>query len=68
MTNTPHAYGGIGGHSGHELGGVEPDTGKGEVWDRSELPRRFGRMAWTGEEIEAVELGGATLRPGWGGS
>ena len=61
-----HAYGGIGGHSGHELGGVEP--AKGEVWDRSELPARFGRMPWTQEEIEALELGGAGLKVGWGGA
>lgn len=66
--NTSHAYGGIGGHSGHELGDVEPNAGKGEVWDRSELPKRFGRMAWTEDEIEALELGGANLRAGWGGS
>ena len=61
-----HAYGGIGGHSGHELGGVEP--AKGEVWDRSELPARFGRMPWTQEEIEALELGGAGVKVGWGGA
>lgn len=61
-----HAYGGIGGHSGHELGRVE--LAKGEVWDRSELPARFGRMPWTQEEIEALELGGAGLKPGWGGA
>lgn len=61
-----HAYGSIGGHSGHELGGVKP--AQGQVWDRSELPKRFGRMAWTEEEIEAVQLGGAGVRVGWGGS
>lgn len=68
MKTSSHAYGGIGGHSGHELGAVEPNTGKGEVWDRSELPKRFGRMTWSEDEIEAVELGGANLRAGWGGS
>ena len=47
---------------------MEPDGGKGEVWDRSELPKRFGRLSWSGEEIEAVELGGANLGVGWGGS
>ena len=47
---------------------MQPDEGRGEVWDRSELPGRFGRMAWTEDEIEAVELGGANLRVGWGGS
>ena len=61
-----HAYGAVGGHTGHELGDVEP--AKGEVWDRSELPKRFGRMSWTAEEIEAVELGGAGAKVGWGGS
>ena len=61
-----HAYGAIGGHSGHEIGHLQP--GKGEVWDRSELPSRFRRLAWTEEEIEALELGGAGLKVGWGGS
>ena len=42
--------------------------GKGEVWDRSELPKRFGRLAWSEEEIEAVELGGAGMKVGWGGA
>ena len=42
--------------------------GKGEVWDRAELPGRFARMSWTAEEIEAVEMGGAGLEVGWGGS
>lgn len=59
-------YGSIGGRSGHELGRVEPE--KGEVWDRSELPERFWRMGWTAEEMEAVELGGAGVPVGWGGS
>ena len=61
-----HAYGNIGGHSGHELGAVEP--AKGQAWDRNELPKRFGRMTWTEEEIEAVEMGGAGAPVGWGGS
>ena len=64
--STSHAYGAIGGHSGHELGSIRP--GQGEVWDRSELPPRFGRMRWTEEEIEAVELGGAGVNVGWGGA
>ena len=63
---SPHVYGDIGGHSGHELGKVEP--AKGQVWDRKELPRRFARMAWTEEEMEAVEMGGAGVKVGWGGS
>ena len=41
---------------------------KGQVWDRSELPERFGRMRWSEDEIEAVELGGAGVRVGWGGA
>ena len=65
-SSSSHAYGAIGGHSGHELGHLEPANG--EVWDRSELPARFGRMAWTDEEIEALELGGAGLKVGWGGA
>lgn len=47
---------------------MRPDESKGEVWDRSELPKRFGRMAWSADEIEAVELGGANMGVGWGGS
>lgn len=65
-SSASQAYGSIGGHTGHQLGGVEPS--KGEVWDRSELPARFGRMTWTEDEIEGVELGGANLKLGWGGS
>ncbi|MCJ1279117.1 hypothetical protein MMC21_006941 [Puttea exsequens] len=60
------AYGAIGGHSGRELGRVEP--GKGEAWDRNELPGRFGRLGWSVEDMEAVEMGGAGGRVGWGGS
>ena len=36
--------------------------------DRSELPKRFGALAWTAEELEAVEMGGAGMPTGWGGS
>lgn len=53
------AYGAIGGHSGKSLGSVDPP--KGQFFDRSELPARFGRMKWTGAEIEAVETGGASV-------
>ena len=60
------SYGAWGQHSGSELGSVEPS--KGEAWDRSELPARFGRMKWTADEMEAVELGGASLKVGWGGA
>ncbi|KAI4246398.1 MAG: hypothetical protein L6R42_009927 [Xanthoria sp. 1 TBL-2021] len=60
------AYGAIGGHSGHSLGSVEP--GSGMVMDRTELPRRFWPLSWTEEEIEGVELAGANLKVGWGGS
>ena len=59
-------YGAWGSHPGNELGAVKPS--KGEAWDRSELPARFGRIKWTMEEMEAVELGGADLKVGWGGS
>ncbi len=44
-------YGGfIGPHSGGSLGSVEP--AKGELFDRSELPARFGRTPWSQAEIE----------------
>lgn len=33
----------------------------GEVSDRSELPKRFGRLSWSPKEINAVETGGASL-------
>lgn len=56
------AYGAIGGHTGHELGSVEVEK-KGVVFDRSELPERFGRTRWTEAEIEAVGSGGASA---WG--
>lgn len=48
------------------MGSVQPR--QGEVWDRSELPERFARLEWSGEEIEAVEMGGAGVRVGWGGA
>lgn len=51
-------YGLIGGKTGAELGSVQP--GEGEFFDRSELPRRFKKLAWTEEEMEAVETGGAS--------
>ncbi|KAI4210712.1 MAG: hypothetical protein LQ351_006488 [Letrouitia transgressa] len=54
--------------SGHDLGAVEPARGTGEVMDRSELPERFHLLAWTEEEIERVELGGAGGKVGWGGA
>lgn len=38
------------------------------VMDRTELPKRFWGLSWTEEEIEGVELGGANLKAGWGGS
>ncbi|KAF2266659.1 hypothetical protein CC78DRAFT_513307 [Lojkania enalia] len=59
--NQQHHFssGGIGGQSGASLGPVE--AGKGNYFDRSELPKRFQRLAWTQAEIEAVESGGASL-------
>ncbi|KAF1960146.1 hypothetical protein CC80DRAFT_286770 [Byssothecium circinans] len=50
---------GIGSSSGSSLGPVE--AGKGNFFDRSELPQRFQRLSWTQAEIEAVESGGASL-------
>jgi len=52
-------YGAIGGHSGKQLGSVQP--GKGEVWDRNELPARFRRRPWSEAEIEAIDTAGASL-------
>lgn len=52
-------YGGIGGKSGKELGSIQP--GKGEVFDREELPARFRRRPYTEAEIEAVDTAGASL-------
>ncbi|MCJ1249970.1 hypothetical protein MMC30_007196 [Trapelia coarctata] len=55
------AYGAIGGHTGHSLGKIDPPEGM--FFDRSELPKRFGRTPWTQAEIEAIETGGASM---WG--
>ncbi|KAF1976002.1 hypothetical protein BU23DRAFT_58596 [Bimuria novae-zelandiae CBS 107.79] len=49
----------IGASPGSSLGPVE--AGKGMYFDRSELPKRFQRLAWTADEIEAIESGGASL-------
>ncbi|KAF2840851.1 hypothetical protein M501DRAFT_1001906 [Patellaria atrata CBS 101060] len=54
-----YSYGAIGGHSGASLGPINAD--KGQYFDRSELPTKFGRLTWTQVEIEAVESGGASL-------
>ncbi|MCJ1426247.1 hypothetical protein MMC29_004150 [Sticta canariensis] len=58
-TSSAHTYGAIGGQSGQSLGSVEAP--KGQYFDRSELPARFGRTKWTPAEIEAVETGGASV-------
>ncbi|KAF2479894.1 hypothetical protein BDY17DRAFT_348515 [Neohortaea acidophila] len=50
-------YGAIGGHSGKQLGSVQP--AHGEFWDREELPARFRRRVWSEDEIEAVDSAGA---------
>ncbi|KAK3686336.1 hypothetical protein LTR37_019926 [Vermiconidia calcicola] len=52
-------YGNIGGHSGRQLGPVQP--AKGEVWDVNELPVRFRRRPFSQAEIEAVETAGASM-------
>ncbi|RMZ90269.1 hypothetical protein DV736_g2501, partial [Chaetothyriales sp. CBS 134916] len=52
------ALGRIGGKRGADLGPVQPAAG--EFFDRSELPRRFRKLEWSEEEIEAVNSGGAT--------
>ncbi|KIH94264.1 hypothetical protein SPBR_06247 [Sporothrix brasiliensis 5110] len=50
---------GIGGTSGRELGTVQ--AGKGEFFDRNDLPARFRRSPISVAEIEAVETGGAAF-------
>ncbi|KAF2692287.1 hypothetical protein K458DRAFT_285484 [Lentithecium fluviatile CBS 122367] len=59
--NQQHGFssGGIGATPGGSLGPIE--AGKGNFFDRSELPKRFQRLTWTQAEIEAVESGGASL-------
>ncbi|KAI9708020.1 MAG: hypothetical protein M1820_004224 [Bogoriella megaspora] len=51
--------GSIGGHSGHSLGPV--GAGKGEAFDRNELPARFRRTPWSQAEIDAIDSGGASM-------
>jgi len=55
------AGGYIGGHSGASLGPIE--AGKGQYFDRSELPEKWQRIPWTAEEMAAIESGGASM---WG--
>lgn len=52
-------YGAIGGTPGRKLGSIQPK--EGEFFDRSELPKRFQKRAWTDAEIDAVTSGGASL-------
>ncbi|ORY12268.1 hypothetical protein BCR34DRAFT_483026 [Clohesyomyces aquaticus] len=59
QTNQYSTGGWIGRKSGSSLGPVE--AGKGTAFDRSDLPQRFQRLAWTQAEIEAIESGGASL-------
>ncbi|EKG21579.1 hypothetical protein MPH_01087 [Macrophomina phaseolina MS6] len=59
LTKRPFSSGAVGSQSGSALGPVQP--GKGEYFDRSELPPRFGRLQWSQSEIDAVESGGASL-------
>ncbi|KAH8885804.1 hypothetical protein GQ53DRAFT_845221 [Thozetella sp. PMI_491] len=49
--------GGIGGHSGADLGPVSAP--KGVAFDRNELPARFRRSPLSLAEIDAIETGGA---------
>ncbi|KAJ9607952.1 hypothetical protein H2200_008031 [Cladophialophora chaetospira] len=58
-TTSSVTYGRIGGTAGRSLGSVKPK--EGEFFDRTELPKRFQRTAWSEEEIEAVTSGGASL-------
>ena len=52
---------GVGATPGRELGSVE--AGKGQFFDRGDLPTRFRRMRVDEAEMEAIETGGASL---WG--
>jgi len=61
VPSSSHAYGAIGGHTGHSLGNVDPPEGM--YFDRSELPQRFRRTPWSQAEIDAIDTGGASL---WG--
>lgn len=54
-----HYSGAVGGKTGASLGPVEPK--KGEYFDRSELPARYGRTPFTQAEIDAIESGGASM-------
>ncbi|KAF3934791.1 hypothetical protein ABW20_dc0109334 [Dactylellina cionopaga] len=38
-----------------------PQPAAGQAFDRSELPKRYGRLGWTAAEIAAVESGGASM-------
>ncbi|CAI6338369.1 unnamed protein product [Periconia digitata] len=59
LNQSKFATGQIGGVPGSSLGPIE--AGKGNYFDRSELPKRFQRLAWTQAEIDAVESGGASM-------
>lgn len=55
-----HNYGGfIGNKAGSQLGPVKP--AEGQFFDRTELPARFQRLAWSQAEIDAIESGGASM-------
>jgi small subunit ribosomal protein YMR-31 len=38
-----------------------PKPRDGEAFDRNELPKRFGRLIWTPEEMDAIDSAGASL-------
>jgi len=57
LRKTVQNAGGVGGHSGADLGPIQPP--KGVAFDRNELPARFRRSPLTLAEIEVIESGGA---------
>lgn len=53
------SYGPIGGTAARKLGSIKPKDG--EYFDRSELPKRFAKLQWSDDEMEAITSAGASL-------
>lgn len=53
------SYGPIGGTPARRLGSIQPKDG--EYFDRSDLPKRFARLQWSDEEMEAITSAGASM-------
>ncbi|CAZ79360.1 unnamed protein product [Tuber melanosporum] len=52
-------HGPLGGYKAATATSISP--GKGQVFDRSELPPRFWRLTLSKEEMEVIESGGAAM-------